>query len=299
MPYLSDPQKALLIVNPVSGKRTIVRTLPDVIRILMDAGFLVTTAVTAESGDATAFAEHFGADYDLIVCAGGDGTLNETVTGLVKKGISVPVGYIPCGSTNDFAVSRGISLNINEAAADAATGRQVSYDIGRFGDRYFTYVAAFGAFTSLSYNTDQNLKNMVGHAAYLMGGLIELSMIHPIPLKITADGTVFEGEYAFGAVCNTTSIAGTISLPDPDIDLSDGQLELMLLHMPQDLIEFEEIVQGLLTQDYSSPLIEFTHARSITVESNEELEWSLDGEGSGKYTSVTISVLPGFLQMRQ
>ncbi len=299
MSILSDPQKALLIVNPVSGKRAIVRSMPDVIRILMDAGFLVTTAVTAESGDATAFAERFGADYDLVVCAGGDGTLNETVTGLAHAGFTVPVGYIPCGSTNDFAVSRGISLSINEAAADAATGRLVSYDIGYFEDRYFTYVAAFGAFTSLSYSTDQNLKNMVGHAAYLMGGLIELSMIHPIPLKVTADDTVFEGDYAFGAVCNTTSIAGTISLPDSDVDLSDGQLELLLLHMPQDLIEFEEIVQGLLTKDYSSPLIEFTHARSVIVESNEELAWSLDGEESGKHTKVSISVLPGFLTMRQ
>lgn len=299
MSILSDPQKALLIVNPVSGKRAIVRSMPDVIRILMDAGFLVTTAVTAESGDATAFVSRFGADYDLIVCAGGDGTLNETVSGLARAGFSVPVGYIPCGSTNDFAVSRGISTVISEAAADAATGRPVSYDIGRFEDRYFTYVAAFGAFTSLSYSTDQNLKNMVGHAAYLMGGLIELSMIHPIPLKVTADGTVFEGDYAFGAVCNTTSIAGTISLPDAGIDLCDGQFELMLLHIPQDLIEFEEIVQGLLTKDYSSPLIEFIQARSITVESNEELAWSLDGEESGKHTKVSISVLPGFLTMRQ
>lgn len=299
MSFPSNPQKALLIVNPVSGKRLIVRTLSDVIRILMDAGFLVTTMVTEEAEDATEFTERFGREYDLIVCAGGDGTLNEVVTGLARKRISVPVGYIPCGSTNDFAASRGIPLSIPEATEDAAAGRTMSYDIGRFGDRYFTYTAAFGAFTSLSYNTDQNLKNMVGHAAYLMGGLIELSNIRPIPLRLTIDGTVLEGEFAFGAVCNTTSIGGTIFLPEDDVDLSDGRLELLLLHMPEDLIELEEIIQGLLAQDYSSPLIEFLQARNITVESQEGLAWSLDGEDSGEFKKVHISVLSGFLQLKQ
>ncbi len=289
----------MLIINPVAGKRAIVRMLPDVIRILMDAGWLVTTMVTGAKGEAVELVKQYGSEFDLIVCAGGDGTLNEVVTGLAEKHLSVPVGYLPCGSTNDFAVSRGISQNILEAVSDIAAGQVVSYDIGCFEDRYFTYVAAFGAFTSLSYNTDQNLKNMVGHAAYLMGGLVELSLIHPIPLRVTVDGRVIDGEYAFGAVCNTTSIAGAVSLPDSNVNLSDGQLEFLLLHMPQDLIEFEEILQGLITQDYSSPLIEFMQAKAITVESNEELEWSLDGEESGKHTTIRISVLPGFLKMRQ
>ena len=295
----ASPRKALLIVNPVSGKRTIARMLPEVIRILMDTDCIVTTMVTGAKGDATEFAGRFGADCDLIVCAGGDGTLNEIITGLARRGVSVPVGYIPCGSTNDFAASRGIPLSIPEAAADAAIGQLTSYDVGRFGDRYFTYVAAFGAFTSLSYSTDQNLKNMVGHAAYLMGGLVELSNIRPIPLRLNVDGTVLQGEYAFGAVCNTTSIGGTIMLPDDDINLSDGKLELLLLHMPADLIELEEIIQGLLTQDYSSPLIDFLQAESITVESAEGLGWSLDGEESGEFEKVEISVLPGFLRIRQ
>lgn len=295
----SVPRKALMIINPVSGKRAITRVLPEVIRTLMDTDCIVTTMVTGAKGDATAFAERFGADYDLIVCAGGDGTLNEIVTGLARKGVSVPIGYIPCGSTNDFAVSRGVPLNIAEASADAAIGHLTSYDVGRFQDRYFTYVAAFGAFTSLSYNTDQNLKNMVGHAAYLMGGLVELSNIRPIPLRLNVDGTVLQGEYAFGAVCNTTSIGGTIMLPADDVDLADGKLELLLLHMPADLIELEEIIQGLLTQDYSSPLIDFLQAEKITVESAEGLGWSLDGEESGAFEKVEISVLPGFLKLRQ
>lgn len=299
MLFPSKPQKAMLIINPVSGKRLINRALPEVIRILMDAGWLVTTFVTDAAGDATEYVDQFGGDFDLIVCAGGDGTLNETVTGLARKGLTVPVGYLPCGTTNDFAVSRGLSLSIRDAVSDIAAGQLVSYDVGCFNDRYFSYVAAFGAFTSLSYSTDQNLKNVVGHAAYLMGGLIELSQIHPIPLTVTVDGMVIEGDYAFGAVCNTTSIGGTISLPDSNVNLCDGLFEVLLLHMPEDLIEFEEIIQGLLTQDYSSPLIEFMQAKSVTVESNEELEWSLDGETSGKHTSVHISVLPGFLKMRQ
>lgn len=290
-------QTLLLIVNPVSGKRLITANLTSVIRTFMDAGYLVTTAVTAERGEATALAAAYAGSFDRIVCAGGDGTLNETVTGLLQKNLSVPIGYLPCGSTNDFAASHGIPLELEEAAALAVSGRPQAYDVGLFGDRCFTYVAAFGAFSSISYSTDQSLKNMFGHAAYLMGGLWGLGQIKPIALTVRADGQRFEGDFVFGAVCNTLSIGGTLQLPDSLVDTADGKLELLLIRMPDDLIDLEEIISALFDQNYDSPLLEFVQAKEITVESAEPLEWSLDGEASGEYTSVTVTASPGFLQL--
>lgn len=299
MEYPALTKRMILIINPVSGKRMIVRYLPEVIRAFMDAGYLVNTMVTAERGEATALTMRYCRDCDLIVCAGGDGTMNETISGLAAVNCTMPLGYIPCGSTNDFAVSHDLSIDIVEAAMNAAAGRVSAYDIGKFEDRYFTYVAAFGAFSAISYNTDQNLKNMVGHAAYIMGGLMELSQIKPIPVRFTADSKVYEGDFAFGAVCNTTSIGGTLALPDGMVNTADGILELLLVRMPEDLLELDEIIHGLLEQDYSSPLLEFVQAKEILVESPNPLEWSLDGEASGAYTTVHITAVPKFLQLCQ
>ncbi len=291
-------KKLLLLVNPVSGKRLFVRYMPQIIRTFMDGGYLVTTAVTAARGEATALAARYAEDCDLIVCAGGDGTLNETVSGLLQAGIQKPVGYIPCGSTNDFAASHGLSTDMEEAAENIVAGQIVPYDVGLFENRCFTYVAAFGAFSSVSYNTDQNLKNTLGYAAYLMGGLWELSQIKPIPLSVNADGVRYEGDFVFGAVCNATSIGGTLQLPDGLVDPADGLLEVLLVHMPEDLLELDEIIHGLMEQDYSSPLIEFVQAKKLTVHSPEPLEWALDGEASGAFTVVHITPVQGFLKLK-
>lgn len=290
-------RKLLLIINPVSGKKAIVRVLPQVVRIFMNAGYLVTTMVTAEQGDATAFVEQYGKSFDRIVCAGGDGTLNETITGLMRAGLVVPVGYIPCGSTNDFASSHDLTLDIEGAARQIAKGRPSPIDVGLFQNRCFSYVAAFGAFSALSYNTDQTLKNLMGHAAYLLGGLKELSQIKPIRLQLTVDDIPYEGDFIFGAVCNTLSIGGSLSLPYEIVDMSDGLMDLLLVRMPEDLIELDEIVHGLVEQDYSSPLLELIHAKEITAVSPVPLDWALDGEAGGTYESVHIGVLPGFLKL--
>lgn len=297
MSISDETRKMMFIINPVSGKKMIIRYLPDVIRIFMDAGYLVTAMVTSRRGEAAELASRYCEEYDLVVCAGGDGTLNEIVTGLARANSSLPVGYIPCGSTNDFAVSRGLSSEILTAASKAVSGQVACYDIGQFENRFFTYIAAFGAFASVSYNTDQNLKNTFGRTAYIMSGLLELSAIQPIHLRFTVDGTVIEDNFAFGAVCNTTSIGGTLTLPSSRIDPSDGFLELLLVRMPNDLIDLDEIVHGLFEQDYSSPLLEFIPAKNILVESIDPIEWSLDGEAGGAYTSIRISSMPGFLRL--
>ena len=293
------PQKrALLIINPVSGKKLVLRYIPEIIRIFTDAGYLVSTVVTARRGEATDYARHLGGQFDLICCCGGDGTLNETITGLVRGSLQVPLAYIPCGSTNDFAISRGLSSDIPTAASHGAKGLCRRYDVGLFGSQVFAYVAAFGAFSWLSYSTDQNLKNVLGHTAYILDGIKDLSKIKPLHVKLTVDGTLYEDDYLFGAVCNSTSIAGTLTLPEKLVDTCDGQFELLLIRSPKTLMDLEAIVRGLLSQDYSHPFIVFTRGRHIDVENPPGLEWSLDGEGSGPCAQVQIRPLPGFLQLQ-
>ncbi len=292
-------KRAMLIINPVSGKRMVLRYVPQIIRILMDAGYLVTSLVTSRRGEATEFVRSLGRDFDLICCAGGDGTLNETISGLAEAGIQVPLGYIPCGSTNDFALSRSLSSDILTAARQAAFGSPTRYDLGRFGDQYFSYVAAFGAFSWLSYTTDQNLKNMLGHTAYILDGIKDLPKIKPLHVKITVDGAVYEDDFLFGAVCNSTSIAGTLQLPDSLVDTCDGMFEVLLIRNPQNILDFDMIVRGLLTQDYSSPHIVLTHGRHIIAENPPGLRWALDGEESELYRWAEITPLPGFLALQK
>lgn len=297
-PSPAPDRKLLLIVNPVSGKKLFLRHFAQVVRIFMDAGYLVTAAVTSRRGEAAELAGRYAGAHDLVVCTGGDGTLNETLTGLAREGLDVPLGYIPCGSTNDFAVSRGLSSDIPTAARAIVSGRSARYDVGRFGDHYFSYVAAFGAFSWLSYTTDQNLKNVLGHTAYILDGIKDLSKIKSRHVKLTADGVAHEGDYLFGAVCNSTSIAGTLTLPASVVDLLDGKFEVLLVKTPRTLAELDLTVRGLLSQDYSAPSIEFFQASDIYVENPIGLEWALDGEGPGAYDTVRITPLPGFLTLR-
>lgn len=291
-------KNALLIINPVSGKKQVLKFIPNIIRSLMDAGYTVTVMVTARRGEATELACEHGAVYDLVCCTGGDGTLNEVLSGLASADIHVPLGYIPCGSTNDFAMSHGLALDIPTAAENIASGRQTVYDIGRFDDEFFSYVAAFGAFSWLSYTTDQNLKNVLGHTAYILDGIKDLSKIKSIHMRLTADGVVHEGDYLFGAVCNSLSIAGTIELPRSVVDTCDGVLEVLLVKTPKTIIDFNGVITGLLTQNYTSPFIEFFQAKNIIAESSEGVEWSLDGESSGLKTAAEIRPLPGFLTLQ-
>lgn len=297
---LSSPfkRRALLIINPVSGKRMVLRYIPQIIRIFMDAGYLVTTVVTSRRGDAVDYAHDLGGGFDLICCTGGDGTLNETITGLARGDIHVPIGYIPCGSTNDFAVSRALSTDILTAARQAASGKQKQYDIGLFGDQYFSYVAAFGAFSWLSYTTDQNLKNVLGHTAYILDGIKDLSRIKPLHVKMTVDGTVYEDDYLFGAVCNSTSIAGTLELPASLVNTCDGLFEVLLIKVPKTLLDLDLIIRGLLTQDYSSPFIVLTQGRVILAENPPDLVWALDGESSTPCEKVRITPVPSFLTLQ-
>lgn len=291
MVVFPELKKMMLIINPVSGRRTSLRFLPDIIRIFYENNYAVTVFSTGKAGDATEFAKNYGKEFDIIVCIGGDGTLNETITGIVDSGYDIPLGYIPSGSTNDFASCHGISSDMLTAALNIATGSPKQIDLGKIGDNYFTYVAAFGAFSWLSYTTPQPLKNVLGHSAYILDAVKDLPKIKSHHLKFDLGNFVCEGDYFFGAICNSTSVAGTITLPNDVVDTGDGRFEILLIHEPQTILDFQNIVYGVLTQDYSSPFLDFFQAESIRITAPANLDWSLDGERGHGAEEIIVSNL--------
>lgn len=272
-------KKLLLILNPCSGKKKASHALADVVNVFNRGGYDVTVYITAARGDATNVVAQRAPEFDLVVCAGGDGTFNETISGLLAGGHDTPIGYLPAGSTNDFASSLHLSKNLVEAARDIVEGTPRRLDVGRFNDRYFSYVASFGAFTRASYATSQNVKNALGHLAYLLSGIKELAYIRSRRLRFTLDdGRVLEDEYIFGAISNSTSVAGILTLSEDLVDMNDGVFELLLVRKPENLLELNDCVLALTTQDYHTPMLTFTSARSVEIEAPEDMDWTLDGE---------------------
>ena len=272
-------KKLLLIVNPCAGQKKAKKLLAEIIDVFNRADFTVLTHITAGTGDAEATVIRYAEQVERVVCCGGDGTFNETVSGVLKSGIDLPVGYIPAGSTNDFAASLRISTDILQAARDAATGQPKPVDIGVFGDRYFSYVASFGVFTRTSYTTPQGMKNVLGHAAYVLNSIQELSQLRPHRLRFTLpDGRCIEDAFLFGAISNTTSVGGVLTLAKDRVDMADGQLELLLIRAPRDLMELGECVRCLQQKTYNCAMITFFSTGSVTVSAPEDLYWTVDGE---------------------
>ena len=274
-------KKLLFIVNPRAGKTKSRAPLFDAVSIFSKAGYLVRVAETRRHGDATELAERFGGDFDLVVCHGGDGTLNETVNGIMRlpREKRPPLSYLPGGSTNDFAASLSISSDPALAAQSAMRLQPRDLDVGVFNEKNFVYVASFGAFTRTAYTVPQDIKNMFGHFAYLLEGVKDLETLCPYPMKITADGEVFEGEYLFGAVCNSTSIAGLMKLSPDEVSFDDGKFELLLVPVPRTPAAMQALILALINKDYydSEGLI-FRHVRHVTAETAEDIPWTLDGE---------------------
>ena len=278
-------RKLLFLINPNAGQRKVNKALADIIGIFNDGGYETTVFMTTGPGHGTEIVEPRAKDYDLIVCAGGDGTLNETITGVLRAGADTPIGYIPCGSTNDFAATLKLSTDVVQAAKDIMAGEPVSYDVGRFHDRYFSYIASFGAFTKVSYTTPQNLKNALGHLAYVLEGIQELPQIRNIPMKLELDGEIIEGNYLFGAVSNSTSVGGVLTLNPRLVDLRDGKFEVILVRMVKDMAELSECILALQNQTYDCAAITFRSVSKLTVTQDPELCWTLDGErGEGRET---------------
>ena len=225
---------------------------------------------------------------DLVACCGGDGTFNETISGILRSGADVPVGYIPAGSTNDFAASLKLPANILQAAKDIVEGEPVAYDVGRFGQRYFSYVASFGAFTRASYATPQNIKNALGHTAYVLEGINELSQIRKTHVRMELDGQVVEDDFLFGAISNSTSVGGILTLDPKQVDMADGKLEVLLVRAPVDLLEISECIKAVQTQKYNCDMITFRSAEKIRVFADPDMPWTLDGEREDGHAEVDV-----------
>lgn len=271
-------KKLFFVVNPVAGMRKAGKILPEIISVFNRGGYDVITYITAKQGDARQTVCQRAGEMDLIVCCGGDGTFNETVAGILESGADVPVGYIPAGSTNDFANSLGLPTEPVEAAKQIVCGSEGAYDVGNFGGRYFTYVASFGAFTKASYATPQNIKNALGHTAYILEGIQELSQLRPVKICMELEKGVIEDEVLFGAICNSTSVAGILTLDPKQVDMQDGLFEVILVRAPKNLTEITECIQAVQQQKYNCKMITFCSAKSIVVETKPLIPWTLDGE---------------------
>ena len=271
-------KKMLFVMNPYSGMRKASRYLAEIIEIFNRADYEVIVHMTAGHGDATKIVESRCRGMDLVVCCGGDGTLNETISGILRAGEKIPVGYLPAGSTNDLATSLKISSNVLQAATDIVEGQPMPYDVGRFGDRFFAYVASFGAFTKTSYTTPQSLKNMLGHTAYVLEGINELSQIKNEHVRMELDGQVIEDDFLFGAISNSTSVGGILTLSPEIVDMADGEFEVILVRAARNLTEIAECVQAVQSQKYSCSMITFQRAKHIRIFAAPQMPWTLDGE---------------------
>lgn len=290
-------KKMLFVMNPYAGMRKANRYLADIIALFNRADYDVTTYMTAGPGDAIGVVERKAREMDVVVCCGGDGTFNETISGILRSGCDVPVGYIPAGSTNDFATSLKLSSNIMQAAADIVVGEPQRYDVGRFGNRYFSYVASFGAFTRASYSTPQSVKNALGHTAYLLEGISELSQIKKEHVRLELDGRVVEDDFLFGAISNSTSVAGILTLDPRKVDMQDGKFEVLLVRSPVDISEISECIRAVQKQEYNCSMITFCSAEKIRVYANPDMAWTLDGEKEEGHEMVEVENLHHAVQI--
>ncbi len=290
-------QRALIIINPKSGMMRANKFLTEIAEMLVLAGYIPTVLVTTKHGDATDYAKTYGENFDLVIGVGGDGTFNEVVAGVMQSGSKVPIGYIPSGTTNDFANCLGLPGDVVEAARLITQGKPIAFDIGSFNGRIFSYVACFGAFTKASYSTPQSIKNIMGHLAYVLEGIREglstLASLKASHMVINADGQIYEGDYIFGAISNSTSLGGILTLKKENVDMHDGLFELMLVKMPKDVLELAEIANLLTTHNMQSEMLTFIRSSKFEIEADKDVDWSLDGEYQEGSEKITIENLHG------
>ena len=276
-------KKLLFVFNPRSGKGQIRPRMVDILDLFVKSGYEVTAHPTQGVADARNIVAQQAGNYDLIVCSGGDGTLDETISGMMDREERIPIGYIPAGSTNDFAKTLHIPKNMMTAADTAVNGRLFPCDVGRFNDDYFVYVAAFGLFTDVSYQTSQNLKNVLGHGAYIIEGAKRLSDIPSYVLRVEINGEVIEDEFIYGMITNSTYVGGVKNMALKDTRLDDGLFEVNLIRYPNNPMELNEILTNLMlpTVLETKHVLHFTTDRVKIRCGNRSVPWTLDGEFGG------------------
>lgn len=284
-------KKMLFIFNPKAGKGKIKNHLLDIVDIFNKNNYEVIIHATQRPKEAYEKAKDYANRVDLIVCSGGDGTLDEVVTGIMEVNSNVPIGYIPAGSTNDFANSLFMPKNMLEAAALIMDEKLYQCDIGRFNRQTFAYVAAFGLFTDVSYETDQDLKNILGHVAYLLEGMMRLFDIKSYHMKIRSDEIEVEDDFIYGMITNSRSVGGFKNLTGKNVDMDDGLFEVTLIARPRNPIELQEIITALLMAEDNTDKVHSFKTKSITFEAEGDVPWTLDGEFGGNHRSVEVENL--------
>lgn len=291
-------KRLLFIYNPHAGKELLKPKVSDIVDIFVKAGYEVTIYPTQSYRDAYRKVKEYEAGtYDLIVCSGGDGTIDEVVTGMMQRETRDPIGYIPTGTTNDFARSLHIPKGLLEAADNAVNGVVFPCDVGRFNKGIFVYIAAFGLFTDVSYETDQNMKNVLGHLAYILEGAKRLFNVPSYHMIVEHDGEVLEGEFIYGMVTNSRSVGGFRNMVGKQIVFDDGLFEVTLIKAPKNPIELQEIIAALLIEQIDTKHMYTFKTGKITFESVEEISWTLDGEFGGEHDYVEIENLQKQLEI--
>lgn len=302
-----EKSKILFVFNPRAGKAKIKNKLCDIIDVFVKAGYEVTVYPTQAEGDAIRAVRDMREGYDLLVCSGGDGTLDEVVNGMIKCGKQIPIGYIPAGSTNDFARSLGIPKDMRRAAEMIVDGRDYSCDIGAINEQCFVYIAAFGIFTDVSYETSQNIKNVLGHMAYILEGMKRISSIKSYRLKVRywlkgGEGMAEKGdfgagsyqekeiedEFIFGMVTNSISVGGFRRITGKYVEMDDGEFEVTLIRKPSNPLDINAIMTSLLSRRINTDHMYCFKTPKITFESDDEIPWTTDGEFGGNHKAVDI-----------
>ena len=290
-------KKLLFLVNPITARATVTPHLIDIIDIFEKSGYDVTIHITKRRDDIREMMMSVGSYYDTVVCAGGDGTLNETVSGVIKLDKKPKIGYIPSGTTNDFAQSWGIPKKPLDAAKSIVTTDPVPTDVSVFCGRPFVYVAAFGAFTEVSYQTPQQLKQSLGRTAYIVEGIKSLATIRPWKLKIEHDSGTVEGEFFYGMISNTRRVGGFELKMKEQISISDGLMEVILVRKPDKPVDNAKMLGAVLAQDTHSEFITFEHTKNIRFTGEADLPWTVDGENGGIVRKGDVTILERAIEL--
>ena len=281
-------RKLLFIFNPNAGKKRVGPHLLRILDLLTQSGYVVTAYPTQGPEDAMHAALEWGGQYDRVICCGGDGTLNETVRGMLQGKHTVPIGYIPAGSTNEFASSLGLPKQMEEATRIAAEGVPFRCDAGTLNGNYFVYVAAFGAFAEVSYSTSQQAKNLLGHLAYLLEGMSRLPKLKAHHVRVEYDDQILEDEFIVGMVTNSLSVGGFKGLCGRDVRLNDGQFEALFIKQPKHVGQWSKLISAVLRQDLNSEFLRSVRASSLRFSAEEPISWTIDGEFGGTFAQADV-----------
>ncbi|MDD7388727.1 MAG: YegS/Rv2252/BmrU family lipid kinase [Lachnospiraceae bacterium] len=282
--------RLLFIVNPVSGKKTITDYMIDILNLYCKEGLEVSVLITQYQGHAAEYVKTNSQRFDRIVCAGGDGTINEVVSGLREAcDYRTLLGYIPCGSTNDFASNFGLGGDVMESARRAISDNVINLDSGVLNDHSFLYTAAFGMFTDVTYSTPQSFKNVLGHQAYVVNALNHLASIKPIKAVVAYDDQIIEDEFLVGLITNSERVAGFSNLYNGEADLTDGLFEVLLIRYPKSVLEINEALTGFVMKNWDSKMLYYFKTKRLKIWSDEKIKWTLDGEYGGEYSVTAIN----------